>query len=53
MMAGVGHFEFDQVEFLYSISLRETVHFILFYSNGLATWHGLSDGRHIKVNYGR
>ena len=26
---------------------------ILFYSNGPAIWHGLSDIRHIKVNYGR
>ena len=26
---------------------------ILFCSNGLAIWHGLSDIRHIKVNYGQ
>ena len=26
---------------------------ILFCSNGLAIWHGLSDIKHIKVNYGR
>ena len=27
--------------------------YILFYSKGLAIWHGLPDIRHIKVNYGR
>ena len=26
---------------------------ILFCSNGLAIWHGLSDISHIKANYGR
>ena len=26
---------------------------ILFYSNGLAIWHGLPDIRHIKINYGQ
>ena len=26
---------------------------MLFCSNGLAIWHGLSDIRHIKGNYGR
>ena len=47
----IGHIEFDQVEHIQRISLPETTYFV--FSNGLAIWDGLSDIRHIKVNYGR
>ena len=47
----VGHFEFDQVVFFRAYP-HPKLH-ILFFSDGLAIWHGLPDNRNIKVNYGR
>ena len=49
----VCHFEFYRVEIFQAIYPSLKQH-ILFYSNGLAIWHGLPDIRHIiKVKYGR
>ena len=41
------HFEFDQADIFQGMKPH-----ILFYGNGLAIWQGLSDIRHIKVDYG-
>ena len=47
----ISHLQFDGMEILKVLSLSIKEHF-LFYSNGLAIWHGLPDIWYIKVNYG-
>ena len=43
-MSDIEHFEFDRVELFRSYpSIKQH---ILFYSNGVAIWHGLPDMRH-------
>ena len=44
----VGHFEFDRLK-NFKVHPPPETH-ILFYSNGLAFWHGLPDIRPIEVN---
>ena len=48
-MASSRPFEFDRVDTFQGILLKPH---ILFYSNGLAIWHGLPDIKQIKVHYG-
>ena len=50
-MSIVGHFEFDRVE-TFSVHPPLRTH-ILFYSNGLAIYHGLPNICHVEVNNGR
>ena len=47
----VGHFEFNRVKKFPGASSPEN--HILFYSNGLAIYHGLPNIGHIKVNKGQ
>ena len=45
-------FKIDRVGIFQGVSLPVTIHFVL-NSNDQAIWHGLSNIRHINVNYGQ